>query len=82
LLGVVDAILLVARVGMTTRDAAERVTTAIGRVPRANLVGIVANDIRDEFLNEGRGGYYGDYGGYGQRSDGRSRGSKTIVKAR
>jgi Mrp family chromosome partitioning ATPase/capsular polysaccharide biosynthesis protein len=81
LLGVVDAILLVARVGMTTRDAAERVTTAIGRVPGANLVGIVANDIRDAFLNEGRGGYYGDYGGYGQRPDGRTRGSQTTVKA-
>jgi Mrp family chromosome partitioning ATPase len=82
LLGMVDAIVLVARVGVTTRDSAERVTTAIGRVPRANLVGIVANDIRDAFLNDGRGGYYGEYdAGYGQRPDGGVRGPQTIVKA-
>jgi capsular exopolysaccharide synthesis family protein len=79
LLGLVDAILLVSRVGMTTRDAAERVTTAIGRVRGANLVGIVANDIRDAFL--GGGGYYGSDGGYGYGSRSGSRGSQTIIKA-
>jgi Mrp family chromosome partitioning ATPase len=69
LLGLVDAVVLVARLGVTTRDAAERLTETLKRVPEAKVVGVVANDLRDTFLDSGYGGMYSSrYGGYGYRS--------------
>jgi Mrp family chromosome partitioning ATPase/capsular polysaccharide biosynthesis protein len=70
LLPIVDAVLLVARLGVTTKDAAERLSDTLRRVPDVNVVGVVANDLRDTFLDSGYGGMYsGRYGGYGYRSD-------------
>ena len=61
LLDQVRAVLFVARLGMTTRDAAERLTELGERVPGMNLVGVVVNDMRDSYLDEG----YGSYSQYG-----------------
>jgi Mrp family chromosome partitioning ATPase/capsular polysaccharide biosynthesis protein len=61
LLAIADAVLLVARLGLTTKDAAAHVADMIDRVPSARLVGLLANDVRDSFLEE-KGVYYGDYG--------------------
>jgi Mrp family chromosome partitioning ATPase len=69
LLGLVDGALVVARVGVTNRDAAERLNDVVGRVPHANFLGVVANDVRDTFLEGTYGGMYasGRYG-YGDRN--------------
>jgi Mrp family chromosome partitioning ATPase len=53
----VSMVLLVTRLGMTTRESASRIKALFRRVPGANLVGLVANDMRDEFLDEGYGTY-------------------------
>jgi Mrp family chromosome partitioning ATPase/capsular polysaccharide biosynthesis protein len=53
----VGMVLLVTRLGMTTRESANRIKSLFLRVPGANLVGLVANDMRDEFLDEGYGYY-------------------------
>jgi Mrp family chromosome partitioning ATPase len=63
LLEAVDAVLLVARLGLSTRDTADRLTALIERVPKANLAGIVTNDLRGGLLDE----RYGTYG-YGSRA--------------
>ncbi|MGI8622846.1 MAG: P-loop NTPase [Solirubrobacteraceae bacterium] len=39
-----DAVILVSRVGKTTRDEAERLVDTLRRIPDAQLTGIVAND--------------------------------------
>jgi Mrp family chromosome partitioning ATPase/capsular polysaccharide biosynthesis protein len=62
LLEVVDGVLLVARLGKTTRAAAMRFGELIERLGAVNLFGVIANDLRSE--NEDGYGYYG-YGGYG-----------------
>jgi receptor protein-tyrosine kinase len=60
LLSLVDMCILVARVGVSTRDAAERVIEVAGRAPGANVLGVVANDV------PGGGAASGIYGyGYG-----------------
>ena len=61
LLSKLDGALVVTRLDYTTRGAARRVTEVISRVPDANLLGIVANDISH---GEGIDGYpyYGHYG--------------------
>lgn len=58
---VVDAVLLVMRLGKTPRDAAERLMETVSRVRNAHIAGVVVNDLREKFLG---GGYYGGYGGY------------------
>jgi Mrp family chromosome partitioning ATPase len=63
LLEMVDGVLLVARLGLTTRDSASRLTSLISRVAGVNLVGVVTNDIRARLLDERYRGY-GGYGGY------------------
>lgn len=64
LLSAVDAVIVVARIGETTRDAANRCATAIGRVPSARLLGVVANGVSDD--DAGIAGYGYGYGyGYG-----------------
>jgi polysaccharide biosynthesis transport protein len=79
LLGMVDATVLIARLELATRDAAERVREVIGRVPNANFVGVVANGTRDAFLDERHGSYYGDYGAYGYGDASDSRDPKTTA---
>ena len=61
LLSKLDGALVVTRLDYTTRGAARRVTEVISRVPDANLLGVVANDITH---GEGMDGYpyYGHYG--------------------
>jgi capsular exopolysaccharide synthesis family protein len=61
LLGQVSAVLFVARLGVTTREAAERLTELGQRVPEMNLVGIVVNDMRGNYGDEG----YATYSRYG-----------------
>lgn len=70
MLGGVDAVLFVARLGVTTRDAAERLAELATRVPHANVVGVVANDVRDTSID---GGYYG--AAYSDRRSGYSHGN-------
>lgn len=84
LLGEADAVLVVARLGVTTRDVAERLGEVVGRVPDANWLGVVANDARAAFLDSGYGGLYvGGRGGYGYRNGhgGAARDRKTAAIA-
>lgn len=62
LLGTVDATIVVARIGLTTRSAARRVREIIERVPGASLLGVVANDVP---ASEFKGEQYGYGYGYG-----------------
>lgn len=57
-----DGVVLVARMGLSDRNAAKRVVDAIGRVPQANILGVVANDLASEI---GSGYGYGYTYGYG-----------------
>jgi Mrp family chromosome partitioning ATPase len=56
----VDAVLLVARLGLSTSDSAERLMTLLQRLPQTNIVGVVTNDMR-----AGRRGDQKRYGYYG-----------------
>jgi Mrp family chromosome partitioning ATPase/capsular polysaccharide biosynthesis protein len=68
LLSQVDGVLIVARLGVTTRDAAARLNETVSRVPDTTILGVVANDMRDTFLDTSYGGMYSSrYGGYGYR---------------
>jgi Mrp family chromosome partitioning ATPase len=59
----VDGVVLVTRIGMTTRDAASRVLSLLARVPDVPILGVVANDLAARRLG---GSAYGGYGyGYG-----------------
>jgi Mrp family chromosome partitioning ATPase len=80
LMGEVEGVLLVARLGVTTRDVASRVNEVVSRVPGANIVGVIANDLRDGFLDAGYGGVYSGYKGYGYRSSSDA-GKKLVGKA-
>jgi Mrp family chromosome partitioning ATPase len=60
LLGKVDGVIVVARMGQSTRDSAERLREQLGRL-EAPVLGIVANAIKAR--RGGRSGY-GYYGGY------------------
>lgn len=61
LLEVVDSVLLVARLGQTTRHAADRFNELLGRLSNVTFSGVIANDRRAEFDDDG----YGSYGRYG-----------------
>ena len=52
-----DSVVLVSRVGKTTRDEAERLVDALSRIPDAQLTGIVAND--EDAADVRRYDYYG-----------------------
>lgn len=54
LMDAVDAMIIPARIGTTTRRAAQTASELIARVPGVNFIGIVAND-----LEGGTPGYYG-----------------------
>ena len=45
LLGLVDGVIIVSRLGITQRAAAKRLMELLGRVPDANILGVVANDV-------------------------------------
>jgi Mrp family chromosome partitioning ATPase/capsular polysaccharide biosynthesis protein len=75
----VDMVLLVTRLGMTTRESASRIVALFRRVPDAHLVGLVANDMRDQFLDEGYAYYRYGYG-YGQKGDGKRRGIRKYTR--
>jgi Mrp family chromosome partitioning ATPase len=44
----VDAVVVVARDEFTTRDAVQQCRQALERVPAANVLGVVANGVRDD----------------------------------
>jgi receptor protein-tyrosine kinase len=57
-----DGVIIVARIGLSDRSSAARVVEAVGRVPNAEILGVVANDLPAELA----GGYgYGYVYGYG-----------------
>jgi Mrp family chromosome partitioning ATPase len=62
LLEVVDSVLLVARLGRTTRQAASRFRKLVRRLSIETFTGVIANDRREQFGDEG----YGSYGTYGR----------------
>jgi polysaccharide biosynthesis transport protein len=64
LMEVVDSVLLVARLGQTTRNAADRFKQLVARLSVGTFSGVIANDRKSD--EEG----YGSYGGYdyGDRS--------------
>jgi Mrp family chromosome partitioning ATPase/capsular polysaccharide biosynthesis protein len=72
LLALVDGTLIVARLGQAKRAAARRSREIIDRIPGANVLGVVANDVPKAEL--GGDGYGYGYGYEGQ-SDPQSRGS-------
>ena len=57
LAGEVDAVIIVCRVGVSSRDAARRALELLAQVPQANTIGVVAND-----LTVLKGGHGYDYG--------------------
>jgi Mrp family chromosome partitioning ATPase len=61
LLEVVDTVLLVVRLGQTTRQAAVRFRRLVHRLPNVSFAGVIANDRRAGAGDEG----YGSYGSYG-----------------
>jgi Mrp family chromosome partitioning ATPase/capsular polysaccharide biosynthesis protein len=69
LMEVFDKVLLVARLGQTTRHAAHRFRELVDRLSDVNFVGVIANDRREQ-LDDGYGSYYG-YGYYSYRGEGR-----------
>jgi succinoglycan biosynthesis transport protein ExoP len=62
LLSWADGVVIVARTGVTDRRVARRAAEIIERVPEANLVGIVVNDLTGSEMTG-----YGSYYGYGDR---------------
>ena len=64
LLADVDAVILVSRLAVTTRDSARRTAEVIARVPNARVAGIVVNDLSGlAGMEYGYGyGYGGEYG--------------------
>jgi capsular exopolysaccharide synthesis family protein len=59
----VDAVLLVSRSGVTDRRGARRAAETIGRVPDANLVGVISNDLQGPEATA-----YGSRYGYSERA--------------
>ena len=59
LLSLADGVLVVSRLDMTTSDAAEDLVEQLRRIPGANLLGVVANDVH------GREAVANSYYGYG-----------------
>jgi polysaccharide biosynthesis transport protein len=68
----VDGVIVVARAGDTSRKALSTVVTTLARL-RANLVGVVLNEVHRE-VSSGYYYYYGRYNGYyGRRDEEKSR---------
>lgn len=62
LLSLADTVVLVSRVGRTPVQSVREMKAVIGRVPTANVIGVVANDVRE------RAGAYGYSQPYGARA--------------
>jgi non-specific protein-tyrosine kinase len=62
----VDGVVLVTRIGVTTRDAADRALGLLGRVPNVPILGVVVNDLT---RRRGLGGHTHGYYGYGYGYD-------------
>jgi Mrp family chromosome partitioning ATPase/capsular polysaccharide biosynthesis protein len=62
LLTLVDGVLLVARLGLSTRESSGRLRTLLRRVPTASVLGVVSNDLRGAYLDEAYGTYNYGYG--------------------
>ncbi len=58
----VDGVIVVARLGLTTRDSARRLSSLLARIPAACPIGVVVNDLT---FFEGYGYGYGYEYGYG-----------------
>src|SRR5690242_14375561 len=67
----VDGVIVVARAGDTSRTALSSVITTLARL-RANLVGVVLNEVHRE-VSSGYYYYYGRYNGYYERRRGEDR---------
>jgi Mrp family chromosome partitioning ATPase len=59
LLSMADATVLVCRVGLAMAPAVRRVTEILQRHPRANILGVVANDVPTKEFERRYAGYYG-----------------------
>jgi tyrosine-protein kinase len=77
LLELVDSVLVVTRLAQTTRQSADRLLDLIDRLSDVNFMGVIANDRREQFDDEGYGsygrygyGYYGEKNGHGQEAVG------------
>jgi len=76
LLSKVDGVLVVARMGNTTRDASERLREQLQRL-NAPVLGVVANAIKLGRRRKYGYGYYGYYGyGYGPAKQDTAAGSE------
>jgi polysaccharide biosynthesis transport protein len=73
----VNAVVLVSRAGVTDRRGARRAAETIGRVPDANLVGVVSNDLQGPEASA-----YGSRYGYGYVDGGRRDDAPAPVSAR
>jgi Mrp family chromosome partitioning ATPase len=58
-----DGVVVVARLGRTTRAAAHRTVDLLERIPGARVLGVVADDLSRQEFGAGAYGYYGY--GYG-----------------
>ena len=58
LLSEVDGVLVVTRVGVSTRDSAQRMLTELKRIPNINIVGVVVNGIPPRTYRTRAYGYY------------------------
>ena len=78
LLGPVDAILLVARSGMTDQRSARHAAELIARVHDANVIGVVVNDVPLVEASAYGVGYGYGYGSYKYRSSNGSKRRKAV----
>jgi Mrp family chromosome partitioning ATPase/capsular polysaccharide biosynthesis protein len=76
LMEVVDTVLVVARLGQTTRHSAKRFVEIIERLSIVTFSGVIANDRRGRFDEEG----YGTYGRYGYDYGKRRKGEQTTAE--
>ena len=58
LLSEVDGVLVVARLGVSTRDSAKRLMSELERIPNINIVGVVVNGIPPRIYRTRAYGYY------------------------
>lgn len=62
ILSIVDMCIVVSRIGVTTRDAADRLMEVVSRAPDVGVVGVVANDLAGATANATGYGYGYGYG--------------------
>lgn len=76
LLSIVDGVVVTSRVGVTTRNAARHVAERIRRVPGADVLGAIANDVKSSESQGNYGYHYGSHYGshYGTTLSGKHEG--------